>query len=77
MTEKLHPYISTIYLHKTIQEIAEHSSNRHAKMEMGKSPGAILQTKSNYMQLKNTKISQAWWHTPLIPALGRQRQVNF
>jgi hypothetical protein len=19
----------------------------------------------------------AWWHTPLMPALGRQRQVNF
>jgi hypothetical protein len=22
-------------------------------------------------------FSQAWWHTPLIPALGRQRQVDF
>jgi hypothetical protein len=21
--------------------------------------------------------SQAWWHKPLIPALGRQRQVDF
>jgi hypothetical protein len=21
--------------------------------------------------------SRHWWHTPLIPALGRQRQVNF
>jgi len=21
--------------------------------------------------------SQAWWHMPLIPALGRQRQVDF
>ena len=23
------------------------------------------------------KFSQAWWHTPLIPALGRQRQADF
>jgi hypothetical protein len=21
--------------------------------------------------------SQAWWRTPLVPALGRQRQVDF
>jgi hypothetical protein len=20
---------------------------------------------------------RAWWHTPLIPALGKQRQVDF
>jgi hypothetical protein len=27
---------------------------------------------------KNPKIfSRAWWHMPLIPALGRQRQVDF
>jgi hypothetical protein len=23
------------------------------------------------------KINQAWWRTPLIPALRRQRQVDF
>jgi hypothetical protein len=22
-------------------------------------------------------MSRAWWHTPLIPAFGRQRQVDF
>jgi hypothetical protein len=27
--------------------------------------------------LRKGKYSRAWWHTPLIPALGRQRQVDF
>jgi hypothetical protein len=27
--------------------------------------------------LKMATISWEWWHTPLIPALGRQRQVDF
>jgi hypothetical protein len=30
---------------------------------------------STLLQLKN--VSRAWWHTPLIPALGRQRQEDF
>jgi hypothetical protein len=25
----------------------------------------------------NIYFSQAWWRMPLIPALGRQRQVDF
>jgi hypothetical protein len=26
---------------------------------------------------KRRKLSWAWWRTPLIPALGRQRQADF
>jgi hypothetical protein len=27
--------------------------------------------------IKNVCVSRTWWHTPLIPALGRQRQADF
>jgi hypothetical protein len=27
--------------------------------------------------LKDSLIARKWWHTPLIPALGRQREADF
>jgi hypothetical protein len=30
-----------------------------------------------YFSRWNSTGSRTWWHTPLIPALGRQRQVDF
>jgi hypothetical protein len=30
-----------------------------------------------FHRLKNLSAAGRWWRTPLIPALGRQRQVDF
>jgi hypothetical protein len=27
--------------------------------------------------LRKSLLARQWWHTPLIPALGRQRQADF
>jgi hypothetical protein len=33
--------------------------------------------KERERERERERASGGWWHTPLIPALGRQRQVNF
>jgi hypothetical protein len=38
---------------------------------------ACLKTTMVYSYTLKNILSRAWWHTPLIPALGRQRQVDF
>jgi hypothetical protein len=33
--------------------------------------------KKSFFKVRSSGLSRAWWCMPLIPALGRQRQVDF
>ena len=62
------PWYVNIITHKhintTIVHVHTHSTKTHKQKEMLK-------------ELLRNFFSRAWWHTPLIPALERQRQVDF
>jgi hypothetical protein len=38
---------------------------------------SLLEKACSQLPLKTRIVSWAWWHTPLTPALGRQRQADF
>jgi hypothetical protein len=41
-----------------------------------KSPSSKLKKSSNLL-VKNLEVAGEWWHMPVIPTLGRPRQVDF
>jgi hypothetical protein len=36
----------------------------------------LLERSKKKIKIKNQELARQWWHSPLIPALGRQRQVD-
>jgi hypothetical protein len=62
-----------------VQDMVVHIFNRRTQ-EADVSGSLRLHSAARATQcapVKNKQISQAWWCTPLIPALGRQRQADF
>jgi hypothetical protein len=58
----------------TIFDVKLTKVNKHTHLLRNK----IGQKKPNKQKQTNKqKTSQVWWRTPLILALGRQRQVDF
>jgi hypothetical protein len=52
-------------------------ATREAENHMLKATLENLKKPYFKIQIKKGGISQVWWRTPLIPALGRQRHADF
>jgi hypothetical protein len=68
-------------LPKVLSSIPSNHMVAHNHLKWDLMPSSGVSEESNliyiYNVFKEKKKSQAWWRTPLIPALGRQRQVDF
>jgi hypothetical protein len=63
-------------IQRYVKTILRWSVSRWQSMYLHKALDLNLRTKQNKAK-QNQNQSRAWWCTPLIPALGRQRQVDF
>jgi hypothetical protein len=49
---------------------------RHRRVKLYIFP-SCYRNSNNYYELKNIDPARQWWHMPLMPAPGRQRQADF
>jgi hypothetical protein len=54
-----------------------HKAARRARDNVPVVPGTNMQDISYYFNIRSTVLTGRWWRTPLISALGRQRQADF
>jgi hypothetical protein len=56
------------------QGLTEAGANQLSQSGWPRSSGICL---ASSPQVRNTRFTRQWWLMPVIPALGRQRQVDF
>ena len=63
-------------MHKTT--ISSHNKKeKEKKRKEGSKEGRKRKETETNIILKEDEEARQWWHTPLIPALGRQRKADF